>query len=115
MMRVKKSTIIIVYLAFVAVFVFWASNALAVPANNLNKCAAWLSTYQQFHPDDKDTSILLSDFEGEMKRLDQYSTDQIENALDLSMMDSAADNSHQTAVDLAYCRGIAINFTRNQK
>lgn len=115
MMRAKKSTIIIVYLILISVFGLWANHALAVPANNLNKCAAWLSTYQQFHPDDKDTSILLSDFEGEMKRLDQYSTDQIENALDLPMMDSAADNSHQTAVDLSYCRGIAINFTRNQK
>ena len=50
-----------------------------------------------------------------MKRLDQYSTDQIENALDLPMMESAADNSHQTVVDLTYCRDIAINFTRNQK
>lgn len=115
MMRVKKSTVVIVYILFVIAFGFWANSALAVPANNLNKCAAWLSTYQQFHPDDKDTSILLSDFEGEMKRLDQYSTDQIENALDLPMMESAADNSHQTTIDLFYCRGIAINFTRNQK
>lgn len=115
MMRAKKSTIVIVYLILVGVFGLWANHALAVPANNLNKCAAWLSTYQQFHPDDKDTSILLSDFEGEMKRLDQYSTDQIENALDLQMMESAAENSHQTVVDLMYCRDIAINFTRNQK
>lgn len=86
--------------------------AVAQPANNLNTCVAWLSTYQQFHPDDKDTSILLSDFEGELKRIDQYSTDQIENALDLPVMLSAAENSKQTLKDLNYCRGIATKFTR---
>ncbi|UTQ72605.1 hypothetical protein [Escherichia phage A221] len=69
-----------------------------------------METYQQFHPDDKDTSILLSDFEGELKRLDLFSVDQIENALDLPMMLTAADNSPQTKKDLMYCRGIAQDF-----
>ncbi|EHJ9376154.1 hypothetical protein KB816_002863 [Salmonella enterica] len=90
-------------------------QVMASPASKLNICAAWLSTYQQFHPDDKDTSILLSDYEGELKRLDLYSVDQIENALDLPMMESAADNSKQTIKDLTMCREIATNFVGNQR
>ena len=82
----------------------------AAPPSKLNTCVAWMETYQQFHPDDKDTSILLSDFEGELKRLDLFSVDQIENALDLPMMLTAADNSSQTKKDLMYCRGIAQDF-----
>lgn len=82
----------------------------AAPPSKLNTCVAWMETYQQFHPDDKDTSILLSDFEGELKRLDLFSVDQIENALDLPMMLTAADNSPQTKKDLMYCRGIAQDF-----
>lgn len=82
----------------------------AAPPSKLNMCVAWMETYQQFHPDDKDTSILLSDFEGELKRLDLFSVDQIENALDLPMMLTAADNSPQTKKDLMYCRGIAQDF-----
>lgn len=94
---------------------FMSSQVLAAPASKLNMCAAWLSTYQQFHPDDKDTSILLSDYEGELKRLDLYSVDQIENALDLPMMESSADNSKQTIKDLTMCREIATNFVGNQR
>lgn len=82
----------------------------AAPPSKPNTCVAWMETYQQFHPDDKDTSILLSDFEGELKRLDLFSVDQIENALDLPMMLTAADNSPQTKKDLMYCRGIAQDF-----
>lgn len=87
----------------------------ATPPSKLNTCVAWMETYQQFHPDDKDTSILLSDFEGELKRLDLFSVDQIENALDLPMMLSAAENSPQTKKDLMYCRGIAQDFVGFQK
>lgn len=99
-------------LALVAIFV--SGFAMAEPANELNTCAAWLSTYQQFHPDDKDTSILLSDYEGELKRLDLYSTNQIENALDLPIMMSAADNSKETEAELLRCREIATRFTKVQ-
>lgn len=87
----------------------------AAPTSNLNTCVAWLDTYQQFHPDDKDTSILLSDFEGELKRLDLFSVNEVENALDLPMMMSAADNSTQTAKDLTKCRKIAKDFVGFQK
>lgn len=92
------------------VFLVSTSTVWASPPSKLNKCVAWLNTYQQFHIDDKDTSILLSDFEGELKRLDLYSVDEIENALDLPMMESAAENSVQTEDDLAKCRGIAQDF-----
>lgn len=92
-----------------------AGSVNATPPSKLNTCAAWMETYQQFHPDDKDTSILLSDFEGELKRLDLFSVDQIENALDLPMMLSAAENSPQTKKDLMYCRGIAQDFVGFQK
>lgn len=88
--------------------------ACAAPSSKLNICAAWLDTYQQFHPEDKDTSILLSDFEGELKRLDLFSINEIENALDLPMMESAADNSDETKSNLKMCRQIAINFKRIQ-
>lgn len=99
----------------IAVILLIASSlAQAAPASKLNTCAAWLDTYQQFHPDDKDTSILLSDFEGELKRLDLFHIDEIENALDLPMMQSAAENSQETKRNLAMCRQIAINFKRIQ-
>lgn len=92
-----------------------AGTAQAAPVvSNLNLCAAWLDTYQQFHPEDKDTSILLSDYEGELKRLDLYDINQIENALDSQMMLSAADNSEQTTKDLMKCRDIAKDFKRVQ-
>lgn len=97
-----------------AVVVLTSGFAFAEPPNELNTCAAWLSTYQQFHPDDKDTSILLSDYEGELKRLDLYSVDQVENALDLPVMMSAADSSQDTVTELSRCREIALRFTKGQ-
>lgn len=100
----------ILLLLVLAVAVAYVGRVHAAPPSKLNTCAAWLNTYQQFHPDDKDTSILLSDFEGELKRLDLFSVDEIENALDLPMMMTAADNSPQTKKDLMYCRGIAQDF-----
>lgn len=100
----------IILLLILAVMVPYIGGVHAAPPSKLNTCAAWMETYQQFHPDDKDTSILLSDFEGELKRLDLFSVDQIENALDLPMMMSAAENSPQTKTDLMYCRGIAQDF-----
>lgn len=93
----------------------YVGGAGAAPNSNLNVCVAWLDTYQQFHPDDKDTSILLSDFEGELKRLDLFSINEVESALDLPMMLSAADNSAQTAKDLTKCRKIAKDFVGFQK
>lgn len=105
----------IILLLLLAVVVSYVAGAYAAPPSKLNTCAAWMNTYQQFHPDDKDTSILLSDFEGEMKRLDLFSVDEIENALDLPMMLTAADNSPQTKKDLMYCRGIAQDFVGFQK
>lgn len=101
------------YSLFVLLWVSTITCATPV-VSNLNMCAAWLDTYQQFHPDDKDTSILLSDYEGELKRLDLYSINEIENALDDPMMLSAADNSEQTKKDLEKCRQIATNFKRIQ-
>lgn len=103
----KGKILLLLVLAVTAVYV---GGVRAAPPSKLNTCAAWLDTYQQFHPDDKDTSILLSDFEGELKRLDLFSVDEIENALDLPMMMTAADNSPQTKKDLMYCRGIAQDF-----
>lgn len=100
----------ILLLLVLAVAVAYIGGVYAAPPSKLNTCVAWLDTYQQFHPDDKDTSILLSDFEGELKRLDLFSVDEIENALDLPMMMTAADNSPQTKKDLMYCRGIAQDF-----
>lgn len=101
------------YSLFVLLWVSTITCATPV-VSNLNMCAAWLDTYQQFHPEDKDTSILLSDYEGELKRLDLYSINEIENALDDPMMLSAADNSEQTKKDLEKCRQIATNFKRIQ-
>lgn len=105
----------ILLLLILAVFVGYVGGAYSAPPSKLNTCAAWMDTYQQFHPDDKDTSILLSDFEGELKRLDLFSVDEIENALDLPMMMSAAENSPQTKKDLMYCRAIAQDFVGFQK
>ncbi|WPJ72201.1 hypothetical protein DEEACLCL_00184 [Salmonella phage CRW-SP2] len=99
----------------ILISLLFAGVVQAAPVvSNLNLCAAWLDTYQQFHPEDKDTSILLSDYEGELKRLDLYNVNEIENALDSDMMLSAADNSEQTRKDLMHCREIAQNFKRVQ-
>lgn len=87
--------------------------AQAVPASRLNICMAWLTTYEQFHIHDKETSILKSDFEGELKRLDLYSIDEIENALDLPMMLSAADKGKDTQKYLSECTKVAKDFTGN--
>ena len=105
----------IILLTIIVIIASYVAGVHAAPPSKLNTCAAWLDTYQQFHPDDKDTSILLSDFEGELKRLDLFSVDEIENALDLPMMMSAADNSPQTAKDLTMCRKIAKDFVGFQK
>lgn len=102
-------------LLIVVVLASYVAGTCAAPPSKLNICVAWMDTYQQFHPDDKDTSILLSDFEGELKRLDLFSIDEVENALDLPMMISAADNSPQTAKDLTMCRKVAKDFVGFQK
>lgn len=100
----------------ILISLLFAGVVQAAPVvSNLNLCAAWLDTYQQFHPEDKNTSILLSDYEGELKRLDLYDVNQIENALDSDMMLSAADNSQETQKDLKRCRGIATDFVGFQK
>lgn len=99
----------------IVICMFMVGTAQAAPVvSNLNLCAAWLDTYQQFHPEDKDTSILLSDYEGELKRLDLYSINEIENALDSPMMLSAAESSEKTKQDLVKCRNIATDFKRVQ-
>lgn len=107
-MMSAKQFLIILVIIIISSCVVGTSDA-AVPSK-LNTCAAWLSTYQQFHIDDKETSILLSDYEGELKRLNLYSVDEIENSLDLPIMLSAADNSSDTRKTLTMCTEIAKNF-----
>ena len=89
-------------------------NAWAIQPSKLNICSAWLSTYSQFH-DNNAVSILSSEFDAEMKRLNLYSTDQIENALDQPVMLLATDNGEATDNQLSYCVTMARNFTGDKQ
>lgn len=81
-------------------------------ADELHTCLAWFSTYEQFHQDDYDTSVLKAKLELEMKLSKVYNVNQIENALDMPMMQSAADKSEETKSNLRYCTGIAKDFIK---
>lgn len=81
-------------------------------ADDLHVCLAWLTTYEQFHPDDYDTSVLESRLELEMKISKVYNINQIENAMEMTIMDSAADKSDETKRNLRRCTQMAKDFIK---
>lgn len=92
-------------------FVSGATHATG-EADDLHTCLAWFSTYEQFHQDDYDTSLLKAKLELEMKLSKVYNINQIENALETPMMGSAADKSEETKSNLKYCTGVAKDFIK---
>ncbi|AFX93565.1 Rz-like spanin [Serratia phage phiMAM1] len=92
-------------------FITGAAQA-AGQADDLHTCLAWFSTYEQFHQDDYDTGLLKAKLELEMKLSKVYNINQIENALDTPMMESAADKSEETKSNLRYCTNIAKDFIK---